>query len=260
MNLYQNPIVAAGNAKRAHDANEFILVANWVAAAAKQGGLPLAKQYAINAKHSDRVQTIFNKAAVSAIGLNSGIAEYNSVVSAFLGSLKNSAFDTMLAAMQRVPLHSRVNIVVGGMTATTVGEAMVKPISNVTVSGKSLALYKVDGIVCSTDEFFKLADPEATALFGRELKNAIAIETDTKFLSLISTGVSPISSSGGAAANVLLDLDAAAAALDTDASSELFIITTSDVAKKWAFKTTADGTPAFPQSRRKAERLPASQF
>ena len=238
---YQHPIFKAASAERFYKSNEFIRIAKIRAASGGQGALE--QEYA--KKASANIQTIFQKAAANPLGLTSGISEFSDVVSAFLGSQKNSSFDTMLEAMQRVPLHSRVAIVTGGMTATTVGEGMIKPLSNFTLAGKALVVYKAVGVVVSTDEFFKLSDPAATALFGRELQNAISIETDTRFLALVTAGISPITSSGGAAANVLLDLDAAAAALDTDSASLLFVITTSDVAKKWAFKTTADGTLAF---------------
>jgi hypothetical protein len=118
---YQNPLIKAASAERFHKSNEFIKIAKIVAAA---GGQKLEERE-LARKYSALIKTIYEKAAANAMVVNGSIAEYSDVVSAFRGSLINSAFEILLEASQRVPLHSRVAIVTGGMVAATVGEGMM---------------------------------------------------------------------------------------------------------------------------------------
>ena len=78
------------------------------------------------------------------------------------------------------------------------------------------------------------------------MRNAVAVETDRQFLSILTTGISPTASSGGAAANVLLDIDAALTAISGDSASKYFLIAEPETVKKWALRTNANGSLAFP--------------
>jgi hypothetical protein len=206
---------------------------------------------AIARRATPRVQAIL-KAAVSAgstaIGSDAAIAEWPSLVAAFVQSLSEfSAYDAMFPSMRVVPLRSRVSVVTQGVSGATVGETEITPISNLQVAANALSIYKALAILIATDELLKINDPAVPALFAAELKNGVAIETDRKFIPLITSGISPITSSGATAANVLFDIDAAAATLSIDNSSKLFLIVSSAVALKWSLRTTADGALAFPQ-------------
>jgi Phage capsid family len=252
MQLYDrfqmNPIVAAGNADQRAKAHEFEAIARYLVKA--RGDKMEARELAAP-RATERIKTIL-KSAVSAGGVGIGtwgsqLAEYEGLVAAWLDSLVNAgAFDAMRPSMKMVPLHTRVSVVTTGASGTTVGESQITPISSMTLAGHQLAIYKALAIVIVTDELLKIADPATNALFGNELRNAVAVETDRQFLALITSGISPIASSGATAANVLFDIDAALTALATDAASKLFIIAEPETTKKWVLRTTADGALAFP--------------
>jgi hypothetical protein len=242
-----NPIIEAGRADQRAKASEFVAIARYLVLARgeKLRAIKLAEARAV-----PRIQTIL-KAAAQAGGVSIGtwgsqLAEYEGLVAAWLDSLTNAgAFDGMRPFMKMVPLHTRVSVVTTGASGQTVGESQIVPISSLTLAGHQLAVYKALAIVIVTDELLKINDPNSNTLFGNELRNAVAVETDRQFLNLITTGISPIASSGATAANILWDIDAALIA--TDAASKLFIIVEPETAKKWALRTTADGALAFPQ-------------
>ena len=83
-------------------------------------------------------------------------------------------------------------------------------------------------------------------MFASELRRAVAAETDRQFLALLTSGISPTASSGGAAANVLLDIDAALTAVSGDSASTYFLIAEPETVKKWALRTNPNGSLAFP--------------
>jgi HK97 family phage major capsid protein len=244
-----NPIIEAGRADQRAKANEFIAVARHLILA--RGDKVLASKLA-ESRSTERVKTIL-KSSASAGGVTIGtwgsqIAEYPGIVAAFLESLNSyGAFDAMLSSMRRVPLHSRVSVVTVGASGTTVGESQATPISSLTLAAHSLAIYKSLAIVVVTNELLKIGDPFANALFADELRNAVAVETDRQFLSLITSGISPTASNGGTSIAILQDLAGLAAAITTDNTSKLFIIVEPATAKAWAFKTNSTGEIAFPQ-------------
>jgi hypothetical protein len=84
-------------------------------------------------------------------------------------------------------------------------------------------------------------------LFAQELTHAVASATDSAFINKITAGIAPISSNGGTSVAILQDLAALLAALALGASSKVFLIISSDIAKRWAVSTTATGELAFPQ-------------
>src|SRR5262249_31932071 len=85
-----------------------------------------------------------HKAAVAAgttadTGWALPLAEYDVLAGAFLESLKNfGAFDAMLPSMRRVPLRTRIGASTTGITAATVGQAQVKPISKLGLTGTQI--------------------------------------------------------------------------------------------------------------------------
>lgn len=175
------------------------------------------------------------------------LAEYDGLVQAFLESLRNvGAFDAMLPSMRRIPLRTRAVVTTVGISAATITEGHVTPISRLTLAGNQLAEAKAVAIVVVNDELARLGGAESVALFGRELRQAIAAETDRTFVAKISESIAPIASNGGTAIAIRQDIAAALAALNTDAASRLFVLIEASTAKAWATKTTQDGAAAFP--------------
>ena len=95
-----------------------------------------------------------------------------------------------------------------------------------------------------TNELLRNSNNE---LFAQELTRAVASATDSAFVNKISVGIAPITSNGGTSVAILQDLAALLAALALDASSKVFLIVSSDIAKRWAVSTTATCELAFPQ-------------
>jgi HK97 family phage major capsid protein len=190
------------------------------------------------------------RAAMSAGSLSnpnfaSSIAQYPDLVSEFLDSLRNaSAFDRMLPDMKRTPLRARAVVVTAGATAYTVGEGQMKPISSLSLSGSLIDPVKVMCAVVMSDELWRSADAAAEALFARELRAAIASQTDTQFVSQIIANTSPVSSSGSTTVAVRTDLINALCSMDTDAASRLYILVSPRTAKSLCFMDS-DGPPSF---------------
>lgn len=177
---------------------------------------------------------------------SSSLGIYPQAIAAFLDSLRNvGAFDTMLPAMRRVPLRSRAAVTTVGLSGTTIGAAMVTPISSLSLDGKQIPERKAVALLTATDELLERSGV-AIDLFGRELRLAVAVETDSEFISLITDSVSPITSSGGTAVAILQDLAAALDAIDTTSASELFVLIPARTAKAWSTKTGGVGAIAFP--------------
>ena len=70
-----------------------------------------------------------------------------------------------------------------------------------------------------TDELAKFGDVVAGNLFATELSNAVAVETDETFISVLSTGATSVASSGGTAEHVRNDLRALLSSISTSARS-----------------------------------------
>lgn len=238
------PVVA--NMETNSRAAEFVQVARYIMLAHKMGAR--AADLAAQGRATERVQRIL-KAAVSA-GSTSGwgaeLADYSSVVSAFLETLRNvGAFDTLMPAMRRVPMRTRIDMVTAGATAATVPEGSVTQISSLSVSGGTSDPFKVLAIVAATQELLRFAASGSGDLFARELRGAVALETDEQFLAVLLDGVSPIASAGASVQDIGTDFKNLFDAIPTGSASKLFTITTPTICKAWSTKVDA-GTAAFP--------------
>src|SRR6266508_3923991 len=120
----------AANLETSTRAREFVAYARLLAAS--NGSRLQAREMAQRQSVSPRVVEVL-KSAVSAGGLGSGdwgeqLGDLGNMISAFLDSLKNyGAFDAMLPAMKRVPLRTRLGLVVAGATGAVVASGHVTP-------------------------------------------------------------------------------------------------------------------------------------
>jgi hypothetical protein len=175
------------------------------------------------------------------------LAEYNTLASAFLESLRNfGAFDRMLPSMRRVPFRTRVGASTTGITGATVPQASVKQISKLTLTGTQIDEQKAIAILVVTDELAKFGDNVAGNLFATELSNAVATETDETFIGVLISGATSNGSSGVTAEHARNDLRGMLAAVTTGARSQLFLLTTSAIAKVLSMLHTNTGDAAFP--------------
>jgi hypothetical protein len=175
------------------------------------------------------------------------LASYQVLAAAFLESLKNfGAFDAMLPSMRRVPFRTRVGSVTTGASGTTVPQASMKPISKLVLAGTQIDEKKAVAILVMTDELAKFSGTVAGDLFAVELSNAVATETDSQFVSILTSGATSNGSSGVTAEHVLNDLRGALAAITTGQRSRLFLLTTSAIAKTLSVLHASTGAQAFP--------------
>jgi len=196
---------------------------------------------------SKHIQQILKSvvAAGSTTGWGQPLAPYAQLVDAFLLSLRSaSAFDAMLPWMKGVPLHQQIVVASGGATATTVPEGAATPIAKLQFSASSITENKTVCIVAITSELLRDGNSN---LFAQEMTRAVASATDTAFISRITVGISPTPSNGGTSVAILQDLATLLAGLALDASSKVFLIVSSDIAKHWAVATSATGELAFAQ-------------
>jgi HK97 family phage major capsid protein len=146
-------------------------------------------------------------------------------VGGFLASLRPySAFEQILAASKQIPLHTRVSVTTSAITATRVGELSAKPINELSLENKTLEPIKVAAEVVISQELVRAQSPEASQLVAQELRNAVALVTDQAFCSLILSGITPITSSGGGVTQARADITTALDGLATGADSKIFIM------------------------------------
>jgi hypothetical protein len=96
------------------------------------------------------------------------------------------------------------------------------------------------------DRAARFGDSVADNLFSVELSNAVAVETDAQFVTVLSAGATSIGSSGVTAENVRSDLRSMLASVTTNARSALFLLVTSSIAKTLAVLHDNTGGAAFP--------------
>ena len=175
------------------------------------------------------------------------LADYQVLANAFLESLRAfGAFDRMLPSMRQVPLRTRIGAVSVGITGTTVGQGQSKPISRLTLTGTQIDELKAVAVLIITQELARFSSVAAGDLFSTELSNAVAVETDETFVSILIAGATSFGSSGSTAEHVRNDLRALLASVTTSARSALFLLMPSAIAKVLSILHTTTGDAAFP--------------
>jgi hypothetical protein len=226
-------------------AREFCGLARCIALG--RGDLGEAVHVAEDLRAGPRIREVL-KAAVAAGSTSttwgSQLIGYNILADAFLASLRSaSCYDAMLPSMMRVPMRSQIAVLTGGATGSTVAEANVKLVSSLALSASQVTEMKSVAIVVLSQELVREGNDR---LFSQALVEEVGYQTDLGFIARLTTGLSPLTSNGGTSVGVLQDVSAALAVVDTNASSQLFCITSPDIAKAWATKTTSTGEIAFP--------------
>ena len=143
-----------------------------------------------------------------------------------------SAFDGMLGSMVPVALRTgTVGAVNVGATAYSVAEGSTKIISKLSIVGQQQNPTKAHCFVVLTQETARAVGAQAVAFIGRELRNAVAVTTDTQFLGILVSGLSVATSAGPTAEAVRADISTLLKAITTGQTSKLFLITTPLIVK-----------------------------
>jgi Phage capsid family len=117
------------------------------------------------------------------------------------------------------------------------------------LAASDLPISKTAAIIALTVETLRAGGDGALQFLERELRQAVALATDTQFISLITSGATSIPSSGASAIGARLDIRALIQAINgPGAASRLFLITTVDIAAAWSTLADNAGGPAFPNA------------
>ena len=261
MTIAQRIGQAAASAETATRAGEFAALAKFIMAS---GGVSTAARAAettsLDGNLGPRLARILKsgllndiscgslqKAAATA-GTLAAFSDYSVIAEGFVNSLVNaSALDTMLASMTPVPLQTGTLAAVStGAQAFSVAEGSTKAISKLSLIGQQQNPQKAHCIVVVTQELAKASGANATALIGRELRNAVAVTTDTQFIATLIAGLPVATSAGPTSESVRADISNLLKAITTEQTSKLFIITTPLICKMWSMLTDSKGVSAFP--------------
>ena len=187
------------------------------------------------------------KAAATA-GTLEAFADYSVIAQGFVNSLvSTSAFDGMLGSTVPVPVQTGTfGAVRSRRKAFSVTEGSVKAISKLSLTGQQQNPQKAHCIVVVTQELAKAPGAQAMALIGRELRNAVAVTTDTQFIATLIAGLSVAPSAGPTSESVRADISNLLKAISTGQSSKLFILTTALICKSWSMLSDGKGVSAFP--------------
>ncbi len=169
---------------------------------------------------------------------------------------------TIIGRLNLVPTPFLTRIVeqLTGATIEWVGQAAVKPVSELSFNDFSMPRYKVAGIVVISDELARSSQPDAEELVRRSLTNQIVKFLDTQFIDVsvagssvnpasITFGVTPITASGTDINSMLFDFNAALSTFDAIdlGTSGLAIVTTPALARGISMMITTFGARQFPE-------------
>jgi HK97 family phage major capsid protein len=134
----------------------------------------------------------------------------------------------------RMPLHTRISIATSAALGSSTSELAPKPISAMSFAQEYLQAYKASALLVVSDELAKSMAPGANDLFANELRKAVALATDTRFLEVISqsTGIVSNPSTGLNNPNQFLaDLETAIGAIEVGVGSKLYLVLPADAFK-----------------------------
>jgi HK97 family phage major capsid protein len=178
------------------------------------------------------------------------LGSYGISIGQWTDSLRTrSAFYRIMAdaAFTRVPLRTRVGLVVSTATAGAVAEGHAIPVSKVKLDNLILEPMKAGGLIVVTDELLRSIGVAGQSLLNRELAAVVSDAVDAAFLDLIvDTGTTSTASAGTTAVNAKHDLRTALLAVTAVGAPKLYWIVAPDVAKKASTLADTAGLDAFP--------------
>jgi hypothetical protein len=207
------------------------------------GAIALAKEK----RALPRIVSVLEQKAAQSPGTSTGwaspLAAYDQIAEGFLSSLRTwGIFDQALAGgIKILPMRTQCAVMTAGATGSTIGEGQLKPISRLSLANAQLDPIKSVCIVTVSDELLKMGGAEGSRLLGDELSAAVSVESDRSFLAEITSGVTPIASSGNTAAAVFSDLEVALSQLTLSNRSRVFITASPDVIRFWSTTLTQGG-------------------
>jgi HK97 family phage major capsid protein len=192
---------------------------------------------------------LYLRSAASAMSTSDSapLAALNVIAAGFVEALRPfSAFDQLLGAARRVPMHSALSIFELTGTGGEHLEGGLKPGSQFTVGPGTLSPHTVATFIVASDTLLKMMPQSALAVLRSVLPSAAARDSDAVALPLLMAGLSPIASSGVDAKSVAADVAALLAAVEYGSDAQLRLVVHVGDAKILATMVTDDGARAFP--------------
>ena len=185
----------------------------------------------------------------NALATDTSLRDYSNISGGFIGALSNSnAFDGMISSMVPLPMRTgTIGAVSVNATAYALNEMDMKPMSRLSFTNKNQDPLKAAVLVPFSKELVRFAPPGTLQLIERQLKRAVSVVTDQKFLSEMTTGVNANTSTGSTAESVRADISGLLSQVTLDADSKPYLITTTTILKRWTMLTDQHGIGAFPQ-------------
>jgi hypothetical protein len=190
----------------------------------------------------------FQKAAASAgVLTGSAFVDAGIITQGWINSLASfGAFDRMLTDMVQIPLQSgtvgSANI---SATAYSVGEASMKPISRISLTGAATNISKVHVALIVTRELARSPLLATTNFISNELRRALATQVDVQFMNNMISDITPAAGSGTSGAAVRSDVEWLLRQVRLDANSKPYIVTTPAICETWSMMNNT-GEPCFP--------------
>lgn len=146
--------------------------------------------------------------------------------------------------MLQVPINGQIAAVTLGATGGTTGESAPKIISRLSLTNSQMNPIKAQAALIVSEDLVKMGGGLVNRIFGRELAAAVAVQTDSQFLTELTSGLTPLNSSGNTATAILNDLKLALSQISVGVKSKIFADVPPDTAKYWATVLTGQG--AYP--------------
>ena len=229
-------------------AKEFANVARWLMVG--KGNLGNAIHEAQAHRATEKILTGLKVAVAAGSTGDANFAAplaYQELADGFLVSLRNiGVFDAALPFAVDVPLNTQVAVTTTGVTAASIGEGQVK------------GHFKNQSVRVGTDAKKSCCDHRRHIGIapGWWSKGRTFVSTGVvtryrgrnrfRFLSVISTGITPTASSGSNAAAIAVDMGALLGALSLGVGSKVFIAMSPGDVKHFAIQVSTTGAPAFP--------------
>jgi hypothetical protein len=193
-----------------------------------------------NPRASDRVRALLRKSAVApattsdATWAGALVGDERAASISFVESLRSlSAFEFALPRTRQLPVRTRVVASGSAVVGTVVAEGGWKPASKLNLAATVLDELKAAALVVVSKEALEAAAASGISFIQNELRAAVAVAVDTKFVEILSDAApTPIASSGDDAASIRADIISLLGAVDLGAGSFPVLVVPPRIAKQ----------------------------
>jgi hypothetical protein len=191
----------------------------------------------------DRVaHALHGKAALAAGNTTAaGLTDYGNMIGQFMDRAKQyGCFDRVADAAMPVADFAGRGVIFSGISSGAVVEGAAKPLKRILLSAGDWDPVKTAATVVLTSELIDGLKPEGMRALERELRTAVAVGSDTEFLSALS-GESAEAMGPDTWAGFLEDVEELLRLLTLGVGSRVFLVVTPEIGKAMAMQALANG-------------------